>query len=161
MMMKKEERLYPDIEEWLRNYLKERYKGYLITTTHQTSKQALDVVLKKMGIYLKETVGLSIKVDIVGILKKNNTVKLVLVEVKDEPLNLRDLGQLWGYTQLLNPLESFLISSKGLDSLEYLFNVLKREDLLFYGPKREKMMKLAKWDEERKSIDFSTLIPKI
>lgn len=161
-MIRKEERLYLDIERWLGKYLKERYKGYLITTTHQTSKRALDVVLRKYNIKnLKEAIGLSIKVDIVGILRRGNKTKLVFVEVKDRPLTLKDLGQLWGYTQLIDPVESFLISSAGLGSLEYLFNILKREDLLFYGLKRNRMMKIAKWDHRRKSIDYSTLIPKI
>lgn len=160
-MSKREDRLYPDIERWLKRYIKDRYKGYTVSTTHETSKRALDMVLKDMGIYVKETEGLSIKIDVVGILKRGKNTKLVFVEVKDKALNLKDLGQLWGYTQLINPLESFLISSKGLDSLDYLFNVLKREDLLFYGLKKSKMMKVARWDERRKSIDFSSLIPKL
>lgn len=161
-MNKKEERLYPDIEKWLENYLKEKYKGHSIKTTHKTSKQALDIVLRKYNIEnMKEAIGLSIKVDIVGILKRGNKTKLVFIEVKDKPLTLKDLGQLWGYTQLIDPVESFLISSAGLGSLEYLFNILKREDLLFYGLKRNRMMKIAKWDQTRKSIDYSTLIPKI
>lgn len=83
------------------------------------------------------------------------------MEVKNQPLTLADLGQLWGYTQLINPVESFLISPDGLGTLEYLFKVLKREDLLVYGLKKEKMMRLCKWDSQRKSIDYATLIPKL
>jgi len=159
--MKGETRLYPDIEKWLENYLRDRYKRWNVETTHKTSKIALDVVLKEKGIEIKEAIGLGIKVDVVGILTRKSEVKLALVEVKDKPLTLRDLGQLWGYTQLLNPVESFLISSKGLGTLTYILKVLKREDLLVFGPKREKMMKIAKWDERRKSIDYATLIPKL
>lgn len=159
-MNKKEELLYTDIESWCKKYLEDKYKGYSITTTHKTSRTALDSYLKSVGIEIKEAIGLSIRVDIVGILKKSDDIKLVFIEVKDQPLNLADLGQLWGYTQLIKPVESFLISSKGLGSLEYLFKVLKREDLLYYGLKKEKMMRICKWDEQRKSIDYSTLIPK-
>ena len=159
--MKGEIRLYPDIEKWLENYLRDRYKRWNVETTHKTSKIALDVVLKEKGIEIKEAIGLGIKVDIVGILTRKSEVKLALVEVKDKPLTLRDLGQLWGYTQLLNPVESFLISSRGLGTLTYILKVLKREDLLVFGSKREKMMKIAKWDERRKSIDYATLIPKL
>jgi len=156
-----EKDLYPDIKNWLHNYLREKYRGYTVETTFETHKKALDVVLKKKGIILKEAIGLSIKVDIIGILKRGNVVKLVFVEVKDKPLTLKDLGQLWGYTQLINPIESFLISSEGLGSLLYIFNVLKREDLLRYGIKKERFMYVAKWDTRRKSIDYDTLIPKI
>jgi len=160
-MDKREEDFYPDIENWLNTYLREKYKGYIVETTHKTSRLSLDVYLKNAGILVNEAVGLAIKIDIIGILKRADTVKLVFIEVKDQPLTLKDLGQLWGYSQLINPMESFLISSKGLGSLEHLFKVLKREDLLFYGLKRDKMMRVCKWDEHRKSIDYSTLIPKI
>ena len=160
-MAKKEELLYPEIEIWFRKYLEDKYKGYSITTTHKTSRIVLDSYLKSVGLEIKEAIGLSIKVDIVGLLKKPNETKIVFAEIKDQPLTLSDLGQLWGYTQLINPVESFLISSRGLGSLDYLFKVLKREDLLFYGIKKEKMMRVCKWDEERKSIDYTTLIPKL
>ena len=156
-----EKDLYPDIKNWLYTYLKEKYKGYTVETTFETYKKALDVVLRRKGITLKEAIGLSIKIDIIGILKRGNIVKLVFVEVKDKPLTLKDLGQLWGYTQLINPIESFLISSEGLGSLSYIFNVLRREDLLRYGKKGERVMYVGRWDTRRKSIDYDSLIPKI
>ena len=134
-MSKEEEKLYPEIKEWLHSYLSDKYKGYTIETTHETSRRNLDVVLKSKGINCKEAIGLQIKVDIVGILKRGNDFKLVFVEVKDTNLTLKDLGQLWGYTQLIDPIESFLISSKGLGQLSHIFNVLKREDLLKFGTK--------------------------
>lgn len=160
-MNKKEGLLYPEIESWCKKYLEDKYKGYSIITTHKTSRITLDTYLKTIGIGIKEAIGLSIRIDIVGVIKRANEVKLIFIEVKDKPLTLADLGQLWGYTQLINPAESFLMSSSGLGSLEYLFKVLKREDLLFYGRKKEKMMRICKWDTVRKTIDYSTLIPKI
>lgn len=160
-MAKKEELLYPEIEAWFKQYLEDKYKSYSVTTTHKTSRIVLDSYLKSVDVEIKEAIGLSIKIDIVGILKRANEKKIVFAEIKDQPLTLSDLGQLWGYTQLINPIESFLISSRGLGSLDYLLRILKREDLLFYGIKKEKMMRVCKWDEERKSIDYATLIPKI
>ena len=160
-MSKEEEKLYPEIKGWLQNYLNGKYRGHTIETTYETSRRNLDVVLKSKGIECKEAIGLNIKVDIVGILRRGNNFKLVFVEVKDKELTLKDLGQLWGYTQLLNPIESFLISSKGLGRLSYLFNVLRREDLLRYGTKSNKFMQIAKWDKRRKSIDYASLIPKV
>lgn len=160
-MPKKEEQLYPDIENWCKDYLGHRYKGYSIKTTFKTSKITLDSYLKSQNSEIREAIGLSIKIDIVGILQKGNETKLVFVEVKDNPLTLSDLGQLWGYTQLLNPVESFLVSSEGLGSLEYLFKILKREDLLAYGIKKERYMHICKWDINRKAIDYSSIIPKL
>jgi len=160
-MSKEEEKLYPEIEEWLNKYLTEKYDGYTVETTHETSRRYLDIVLKERGIECKEAIGLNIKIDIVGILKKGSYFKLIFVEVKDTPLTLKDLGQLWGYTQLIDPLESFLISSKSLGRLSHLFNILKREDLLNFGLSKNKLMRLTKWDSRRKNPDFATLIPKI
>ena len=156
-----EKELYPDIANWLEIYLKEKFPHYRIETTFETSQYSLDVVLRKRNIVIKETLGLSIKVDVVGILKRGQKIKLAFIEVKNKPLTLKDLGQLWGYTQLINPIESFLISPKGLGALDYIFNVLKREDLLVYGGKSNHYMKVAKWDVARKMIDYQTLIPKI
>jgi uncharacterized membrane protein YheB (UPF0754 family) len=157
----KERNLYADVKNWLDSYLKERYRNYQIDTTYESSRKSLGVVLKEKNVIIEEAIGLSIKIDVMGILKKENDIKLVFIEIKNEPLTLKDLGQLWGYTQLINPVESFLISSEGLGALEYLFRVLKREDLLYYGPKRANMMKVAKWDVVRKTIDYDSLIPKL
>lgn len=158
-MSKEEEKLYPEIEEWFKIYLKDRYTRYEIITTHKTSRITLDAYLKTLKIDLNVAVGLSIKVDIVAVLRRGEEIKLAFVEVKDDPLTLSDLGQLWGYTQLINPVESFLVSSKSLGRLSHLFNILKREDLLIYGTKKEKTMKVAKWDTSKKSIDQFSLIP--
>lgn len=160
-MSKEEEKLYPEIKEWLQNYLTDKYKGYTVKTTFETSRRNLEVVLKSKGIECKEAIELNIKVDVVGMLKRGDDFKLVFVEVKDKELTLKDLGQLWGYTQLIDPIESFLISSEGLGRLSHLFNVLKREDLLRFGTKTNKFMHLAKWDKNRNCIDYSSLIPKI
>lgn len=160
-MVSEEEKLYPDIKIWLEEYLNGKYRGYDIEVTSQTSRQYLDIVLKQKGIQINEAMDLKIKVDIVGILKKDDDIKLVFVEVKDVSLTLKDLGQLWGYTQLLNPEESFLVSPKGFGRLSHLFNTLKREDLLKYGMEKTKFMRIAKWDKTRKSLDWGSIIPKV
>lgn len=160
-MNKKEEELYPEIESWLRVYLEGKYPKYEVRTTHTSSRLNLEVVLRNFGMDSTLAVGLRIKVDVLGIVTRNNQHDLVFVEVKDKELSLKDLGQLWGYSQLIEPIESFLISPRGFGCLSKLFNVLKREDLLRYGQTGTKYMNIAKWDTKRKSIDYSTLIPKI
>lgn len=159
-MSKQEEQLYPEIEEWFKGYLKDRYPKYEIITTYKTSRITLDSYLKTLKIDMSVAVGLAIKVDIVAVLRRGEEIKLAFVEVKDDPLTLADLGQLWGYTQLIDPVESFLVSSKSMGRLSHLFNILNREDLLVYGLKKERMMKVAKWDTSRKSIDHFSLVPK-
>lgn len=160
-MSQKEEKLYPHIEAWLKTYLQDKYKGSTILTSHKTSRHHLDVYLREIGLNISDAIGLAVKVDIVGVIKRGSNIKLVFVEVKDKQLTLKDLGQLWGYSQLINPVESFLISSVGLGTLDYLLRVRDREDLLHYGKKKERMMKVCKWDASRKCIDYKTLLPKL
>lgn len=160
-MNRQEKDLYPEIKDWFHQYLIEKFPGFRVTTTYQTSKISLDTYLKKINVEVKEAIGLGIKVDIVGVLQRGKTFRLAFVEVKDMPLTLTDLGQLWGYTELINPVESFLVSSKGLGSLNYILNILKREDLLIYGEKHEKMMRVCKWDIASKSLDYFSMVPKM
>lgn len=154
--------LYPDINQWFHQYLEDSYKNCIIATTYATSGRYLDDVLQDQGIFIPEAVGLKIKVDIVGILLgKNTDPKLAFVEVKDQNLTLKDLGQLWGYTKLLNPVESFLLSSKGTGALETIIKQYQRHDILQYGRKNERLMKVAKWSVGRKSLDYASLLPKL
>lgn len=153
--------LYPDIEVWFKNYLEGKYGKYKVETTSETSRRYLDEILNERGIYIPEAIGLKIKVDVVGFLtKKNSSPQLAFVEVKDQNLTLKDLGQLWGYTKLINPVESFLVSSKGVGALEMIIKQYGRHDILRYGAKHERLMQVAKWDVQRKSIDYATLMPK-
>lgn len=78
-------------------------------------------------------VGLDLQIDILGIAKRGNTVKLFFIEAKKTNLTLRDLGQLWSYCKLIEPEEAFLMTSAGLGTLNKILNILKREDLLVYS----------------------------
>lgn len=160
-MNNQEAHLYPEIETWLKGYLQAKYPKFEIQTTHESSRLNLEVILQKFHINPTLAIGLNIKIDIVGILKQNGEYKLAFIEVKDNELTLKDLGQLWGYSQLMDPIESFLFSSKGLGGLSKLLNVLKREDLLKYGPNKNRLMQIAKWDISRKSVDQTSLTPKL
>ena len=156
-----EKDLYPEIENWLKIYLQDKYKNSKIRTTYASSRLNLEVVLSNLGVDPTLAIGLKIKVDIVGIVSNKDVNQLVFVEVKDETLTLKDLGQLWGYSQLMDPTECFLISSTSLGGLSKLFNALGRKDLLTYGKNRNKYMQIATWDRKRQDLDYSTLIPKV
>lgn len=158
----KEQDLYPDIMSWLKYYLQDKYKKAQIETTFETSRRYLDEILQEKGIFIAEAVGVKIKVDIVGfIIRPNKPPQLAFVEVKNTPLTLKDLGQLWGYTKLINPVESFLVSAKGIGTLELIIKQYQRHDILRYGERNERLMKVAKWDVKKGSIDYSTLLPKL
>ena len=76
--------------------------------------------------------------------------------------NIYDLGQLWVYCKLCDPLEAFLLSSDGLGNLNKIINNLSREDLLDFGNgKIIKKMQVGKWDISTNSVDFASIVPKI
>lgn len=153
--------LYEPMRSWLEQYLKDKYKGYEVIAL-DTSQERLDRALSRYGIVFETAIGVDIQIDVLGIAKKNQDIKLFFIEAKKTKLTLRDLGQLWAYCKLIDPEEAFLLSSVGLGSLNKLLNSFVREDLLDYGTGRKiKKMKVGKWDVLKKTIDYGSLVPKI
>ena len=111
---------------WLEQYLKDKYKGYEIITL-DTSQERLDRALKRYDIINDMATGVDIQIDVLGIARKKNNVKLFFIEAKKTKLTLRDLGQLWAYCKLIDPEEAFLFSSAGLGSLNKLVQSFRRE----------------------------------
>lgn len=161
--VKKEFELYEPMRCWLQKYLEDKYKGWKITTIDSHAR-TLDSFLEESGVisHYPQSVGLDIQIDVLGILDKGTKTNIVFIEAKKTALNLHDLGQLWAYCKLCDPLEAFLLSSKDLGSLNKIFNNLNRTDLLEFGDgKIIKKMQVGKWDLSTQSIDFKTLVPKI
>lgn len=159
----KEIELYVPMKKWLQSYLEDKYKNAEIITIDSHAR-TLDSFLHEYNVlkYYPQTVGLDIQIDVLGIIKHKNKVDLVFIEAKKTQLNLHDLGQLWAYCKLCDPLEAFLLSSSGIGSLNKIMNNLKRIDLLDFGNmKTIKKMQIAKWDILTNSIDFIALIPKL
>lgn len=161
--VKKEIELYEPMRVWLQRYLEDKYKGWRVITIDSHARK-LDSVLVEQGVisHYSQTVGLDIQIDILGIMQKAEKTNIAFIEAKKTPLNLHDLGQLWAYCKLCNPLEAFLLSSNNLGSLDKILNNLNRVDLLDFGKgKTIKKMRVGKWDVLQKSIDFKTLVPKM
>lgn len=159
--VKNEFELYLPMRKWLQGYLEDNYKGYTIITVDAHSER-LDRVLAKYDIVNELAVGVDIQIDVLGIAKRESTIKLFFIEAKKTNLTLRDLGQLWSYCKLIDPEEAFLMTSAGLGTLNKLLNIFKREDLLDYGSgKFIKKMKISTWNLTSGILDLSTMIPKV
>ena len=159
--VKSEFELYPPMQQWLQQYLIDKYKGYDIITVDAHAER-LDRVLVKYGITNEIATGVDIQIDILGIARKNEIVKLFFIEAKKTNLNLRDLGQLWSYCKLIDPEEAFLMISAELGGLNKILKTFKREDLLDFGDgKKMKKMKVAVWNLSSNSPDLSNMIPKL
>ena len=119
-------------------------------------------MLLKYDIINEIATGIDIQIDILGIARKKDVIKLFFIEAKKTNLTLRDLGQLWSYCKLINPDEAFLMTSAELGSLNKILNTFKREDLLDFGEgKYIKKMKVAVWNLTTNSPDVLSMIPKI
>ncbi len=161
--VKNEFELYEPMRVWFEKHLKEKYKGWEVTTIDSHAR-TLDIYLEENGVIddYPEIVGLDIQIDVLGILKKNGKTLIAFIEAKKTQLNLHDLGQLWAYCKLCDPVEAFLLSSYGLGSLNKILNNLSRIDLLDFGDgKTIKQMQIAKWDLNTNSLDYKTVIPKL
>ena len=157
----KEEDLYEPMRKWLEQYMKDKYKRYEIFSVDAHAER-LDRVLAKYDIVNEMANGVDIQIDVLGIARNKNDVKLVFIEAKKTKLTLRDLGQLWSYCKLIDPDEAYLLSSAGLGSLNKLLNAFKREDLLDFGNgKKIKKMRVGKWDVAKAGVDYNSLVPKI
>ena len=161
--VRKEFELYEPMRAWLQNYLEDKYKGAEVITIDAHAR-TLDIFLEEQGVIdvYPQTVGLDIQIDVLGIVKQKRRTSLVFIEAKKTQLNLHDLGQLWAYCRLCDPMEAFLLSSAGIGSLNKILNNLGRIDLLNFGDgKTIKSMQVGKWDISANSIDHKTLVPKI
>lgn len=156
-----EEELYEPMRAWLEAYMRDNYKGFEIITTDCHSER-LDRALAKYEIIKEQANGVDIQIDVLGIARKKDKIKLVFIEAKKTKLTLRDLGQLWAYCKLVDPDEAFLLTSADLGSLKKLVGGFKREDLLDFGDGRHmKKMIIGKWDVNRSAPDLSSFLPKI
>ena len=161
--VRKEFELYEPMRAWLQKYLEDKYKGAEVITIDAHAR-TLDVFLEEQEVIDKypQAVGLYIQIDVLGIVKQKIKTSLVFIEAKKTQLNLHDLGQLWAYCRLCDPMEAFLLSSAGIGSLNKILNNLRRVDLLNFGDgKTIKSMQVGKWDISSNSIDHKTLVPKI
>lgn len=160
--VKKEVELYEPMRVWLQKYLEDKYKGATIITI-DSHAQTLDLFLEKHGVinHYPQTIGLSIQIDVLGIVIKNARPQIIFIEAKKTQFNLHDVGQLWVYCKLCDPAEAFLLSSVGLGSLNKILNNLSRTDLLEFGDgKQIKKIQVGKWDLSKRSPDYHSLVPR-
>lgn len=159
----KELELYEPMRAWLQQYLENKYRGSKVITVDSHAR-TLDLYLEHYDIVndYPQAIGLDIQIDVLGIVINKGKPNIAFIEAKKTQLNLHDLGQLWAYCKLCEPIEAFLLSSAGLGSLNKVLNNLNRLDLLDFGSgKTIKKMQVGEWDVSTSSIDFKTLVPKM
>lgn len=160
MTYQKEKEMYPEVQKWLEKLLKTKYKNKLIHV-YDTHAQNLSsfLVEKKLHDFFPDYPSYEIKVDVTGVLREGNKAALAFVECKLQPITLRDISQLLGYSRVAKPLHSIILSPRDVSSsISYLFRTLRRYDVLYYD--KEKKITIGMWSRGRKSIIPSSIIPK-
>ncbi|MDH7558599.1 MAG: hypothetical protein QHH18_08400 [Candidatus Bathyarchaeota archaeon] len=158
---KNEKEMYSDVCSWFKKLLQSKFKNAKICV-EDTSKKILSKWLLEKGFhnYFPDYQTYEVEVDVTGvIMKSNKEAHLGFIECKLGRINLRDFSQLLGYSKVALPLYSIILSPKGISqSLNLLFNIARRNDILYYST--DKHIFITKWLERKKEIDFSTIIPK-
>jgi len=100
-----------------------------------------------------------VKVDVTGVISDEQKGYLALVECKVKRLTLRDVAQLLGYSTVVNPILSVLISpSSPTDPLTTLLKDYGRLDVLQYGP-ANRHIRIATWDSVKNEVVPSSVVP--
>jgi len=158
-LYREEKEMYPHVRSWFEKVLQDKFKRARILVA-DTSKKVLSKWLFEKGYHrhFKDYSTYEIEVDITGVIESEKT-ELAFVECKLNKITLRDLSQLLGYSKVAIPLLSIILSPKGIsDSMKLLFNVSRRNDVLYYAD--NKYIVIGKWNETRKEIDQTSIIPR-
>ena len=155
--------MYPDIIEWLKKNLSQKFgnKANTITVldTHDSDLSNFIMQLNYQK-FFPEFSTYKIRQDITGFIEYNDKVDLVFVECKNTSLSLIHLSQLIGYSCIAMPIYSILLSPQGMgQTLNKLLKSYNRLDILEFRPKR--MIQIIKWDTNKQDIDYmNSLIDK-
>ena len=164
MKYKSETQMYPDVRQWLEDFLKDRFQRADVDV-HILSHTPISRFLSTYdrGNFAEEWVTWNIKVDIVGFVHQfNKPTHLVFVECKNTKLTVAHLSQLLGYSRIARPLYAFLISPVGFSAvLVSLLKEYQRHDVLeyYWEPGRiPRRVVVAEWDMATRNLDRNTMI---
>lgn len=159
MKYRLEKEMYPEVASWLAGYLKHKYTSASIKT-YDTSRENLSDFLRRhrLGKYFPEAETYVIKVDITGVIRHKGKCFLAFVECKLNSINLKDISQLIGYSKVVLPVFSIIISPAGISSpVNKLINLYRRYDILTYTNTQK--IRIASWNRRAGDIETASLLP--
>lgn len=146
--------MYPDIINWLKTTLSQKYKRAKILTVIDTHDSDLSNFIVRLNYekFFPEYSTYHIRQDITAFIEYKDKVNLVFVECKNIQLSLIHLSQIIGYSCIAIPIHSFLISPLGLNTtLHKLLFTYNRLDILEF--RSNKKISILKWDRQKQDID--------
>lgn len=158
-MYSSEKEMYPEVVNWLIKHLEGIYPKSEIEVFNTSKINLCEFIRRKnLRIYFPEFETYVIKVDITGVIKYKEKCLLAFVECKLKPISLKDISQLIGYSKVVRPTFSLILSPAGISSpVNKLINIYKRYDILTYWDTLN--VRIAKWNKITKEIDQASLLP--
>ena len=155
-MYSNEIEMYPDIIEWLKKNLEQKFgkkaKKITVLDTHDIDLSNFIMQLNYQK-FFPEFSTYKIRQDITGFIEYEDKVDLVFIECKNTTLSLIHLSQLIGYSCIALPIYSILLSPQGMgQTLNKLLKSYNRLDILEFRPKR--MIQIIKWDKSKQDVDY-------
>ena len=161
-MYNNEIEMYPDIIEWLKKNLEQKFgkKAKKITVLDTHDSDLLNFIMQlNYQKFFPEFSTYKIRQDITGFIEYDDKVELIFVECKNTSLSLIHLSQLIGYSCIALPIYSILLSPQGMgQTLNKLLKSYNRLDILEFRPKR--MIQVIKWDKTKQDVDYMNSIVK-
>ena len=150
MAIRYEDELYQPVKNWLNQFLIENIQAQFVKTFIGANEKMNKILLREeFSSEIEELGFFEFKIDVFATLRIKNKIRLVIVECKKNPIGLIHLGQLIGYSQIIRPWRSVLLSPKGTNSnLNKFINVHKMSHLLQYG--QDGQISICGWDTIKK-----------
>lgn len=152
--------LYEPVRLWLERILSQRFKRMDVRVIDSHNVK-LSKLIAKLGIQklFPQFNAWDVKIDVTGVVFDDKTAHLALIECKVDQLTLMDVAQLLGYSIIVKPILSILVSpSPPTDPLITLLKDYGRLDILKYGPSN-RYIRIAKWDTIKKEVIPASLLP--
>lgn len=159
MRYNSESEMYPEVASWLARYLSHKYPKASVKA-YDTSRENLSDFLRRhrLSKYFTEAETYVIKVDVTGVIKQRERCSLAFTECKLKAINLKDISQLIGYSKVVLPVFSIIVSPSGISSpVNKLINLYRRYDILSYTDKQK--VRVASWNKMACDIKTATLLP--
>jgi hypothetical protein len=158
-MYNSEKEMYPEVFNWLLKHLKGIYPKSEIEVFDTSKINLCEFIRRKnLSIYFSEFETYVIKIDITGVIKYKEKCLLAFVECKLNLISLKNISQLIGYSKVVRPTFSLILSPIGISSpVNKLINIYKRYDILTYYDNLN--VRIAKWNIITKEIDQASLLP--
>lgn len=151
-------KLTKDVAAWLKGFLNNKYGRDYSTIEVVTPDRDLKRLNHELLQDIEGSHAWEFTPDIIGILKGDET-KIILVNRSTSAISLKEIGEMYCYAQLSNPLLAIVISPRAASSEVngILLDKTMQEQVLNYD--EDKQILVLGWDTEAQKVDLNSVLP--